>query len=78
MKRWALFIPFITFTLLGFLLWRGLYLDPKDIPSALVDKPFPEFSLPTLIGEELKKLRPNGFFTGYFTNCLGWKLFQWI
>jgi cytochrome c biogenesis protein CcmG/thiol:disulfide interchange protein DsbE len=54
MKRWTLFIPFIMFTLLGLLLWRGLYLDPKEIPSALVDKPFPEFSLPTLIGEELK------------------------
>lgn len=54
MKRWALFIPFIIFILLGFLLWRGLYLDPKDIPSALVDKDFPKFSLPTLVSGETK------------------------
>lgn len=54
MKRWALFIPFIIFTLLGFLLWRGLYLDPKDVPSALVDKPFPAFSLPTLVSGQEK------------------------
>jgi len=54
MKRWTLFIPFIIFVLLGFLLWRGLYLDPKDIPSALVDKTFPEFKLPTLVSGETK------------------------
>ena len=33
---------------------------------------------PCRISSAMKKLRPNGFFTGYFTNCLGWKLFQWI
>ncbi len=54
MKRWTLFIPFIIFTLLGFMLWRGLYLDPKDVPSALVDKPFPAFSLPTLLSGDMK------------------------
>lgn len=56
MKRWTLFIPFALFLILGFLLWRGLYLDPKDVPSALVDKPFPEFSLPTLLSEDNKTL----------------------
>ncbi|EAT12231.1 DsbE family thiol:disulfide interchange protein [Bermanella marisrubri] len=54
MKRWMLFIPFIIFFLLGVLLWRGLYLDPKDIPSALIDKPFPEFELPILLSDENK------------------------
>jgi len=49
MKRWTLFIPFIIFVALGFFLWRGLYLNPKDVPSALVDKPFPDFNLPTLV-----------------------------
>ncbi len=56
MKRFALFIPFVIFLLLGVLLWRGLYLDPKDIPSALIDKPFPAFSLPTLKSKETKTL----------------------
>lgn len=32
-------------------LFRGLSLDPKELPSALIDKPFPEFTLPSL-GEE--------------------------
>lgn len=54
MKRWTLFIPLFIFVLLGLLLWRGLYLDPKNIPSALVDKPFPRFSLPTLLDGENK------------------------
>ena len=54
MKRWALFLPFGIFVLLGFLLWRALYLDPKDVPSALVDKAFPEFSLPTLMDSKNK------------------------
>lgn len=54
MKRWTLFIPFIIFVLLGLLLWRGLYLDPKHVPSALIDKPFPDFALPTLKTGETK------------------------
>src|SRR5690606_40149714 len=29
-------------------LYRGLYLDPTRLPSALVGKPFPEFALPAL------------------------------
>jgi cytochrome c biogenesis protein CcmG/thiol:disulfide interchange protein DsbE len=31
----------------GFLL-RGLQLDPQALPSALIDRPLPEFSLPSL------------------------------
>jgi cytochrome c biogenesis protein CcmG/thiol:disulfide interchange protein DsbE len=52
MQRLTLFIPFAIFLLLGFFLWRGLYLDPKDIPSALVGKTFPDFDLPTLVDGE--------------------------
>jgi cytochrome c biogenesis protein CcmG/thiol:disulfide interchange protein DsbE len=33
----------------GFLL-RGLQLDPQALPSALIDRPLPEFSLPVLGG----------------------------
>ena len=56
MKRWALFLPFAIFVLLGFLLWRALYLDPKDVPSALVDKAFPKFNLPTLIDKKTRNV----------------------
>lgn len=48
MKRIALFLPLILFTVLAVFLWRGLSLDPNAMPSALLDKPWPAFSLPTL------------------------------
>lgn len=54
MKRWTLYIPFVIFVLLGLLLWRGLYLNPKHVPSALIDKPFPSFELPILKTSEVK------------------------
>ncbi len=41
-------IPIVLFALLGLLLAYGLRLDPKKIPSPLVNKPLPAFSLPTL------------------------------
>jgi cytochrome c biogenesis protein CcmG/thiol:disulfide interchange protein DsbE len=46
MKRWILAIPLVVF-LAGvvFLLYPALYKDPSELPSALIDKPFPEFSL---------------------------------
>ena len=46
MKKFA--IPIGLFALLGLLLAYGLKLDPHKIPSPLVDKPLPAFSLPTL------------------------------
>src|SRR4030067_2343959 len=44
----AFLIPIAMFALLGLLLAYGLKLDPRKIPSPLVDKPLPAFSLPTL------------------------------
>ena len=41
-------IPIGLFALLGVLLAYGLKLDPHKIPSPLVGKPLPAFSLPTL------------------------------
>jgi cytochrome c biogenesis protein CcmG, thiol:disulfide interchange protein DsbE len=43
------FIPVIIFALLAVLLWIGLSLDPKKIPSPLIDKALPEFQLPSLL-----------------------------
>lgn len=48
MSRLKLFIPVGVFLVLALLLWRGLYLDPRTLPSVLIDKPLPEFSLPTV------------------------------
>lgn len=48
MKLIIRFIPLILFILLGVLLYRGLFLNPKAMPSAMIGKPLPEFSLPML------------------------------
>jgi cytochrome c biogenesis protein CcmG/thiol:disulfide interchange protein DsbE len=51
MSRLKLFVPLMVFILLAGFFWRGLSLDPQAMPSALIDKNFPEFSLPTLQDE---------------------------
>ena len=48
MQRFKLFIPLIVFAVLAVLFWRGLSLDPTAMPSALIDKPVPNFELPTV------------------------------
>jgi cytochrome c biogenesis protein CcmG, thiol:disulfide interchange protein DsbE len=52
MIRFAL--PLGVFAMLVALLWVGLGLDPRKLPSPLIDRPAPQFSLPTLhdAGEE--------------------------
>ena len=51
MGRFRLFLPLIAFGLLAVFLYRGLSLDPTALPSALVDKQFPDFALPTLASD---------------------------
>ncbi len=51
MSRFKLFIPLIIFVVLAMFFWKGLSLDPNAMPSALIDKSFPEFSLPRLQDE---------------------------
>ena len=49
MKRYLRFIaPLAIFAVLVALLYRGLSLDPKLVPSPLIGKPAPEFDLPLL------------------------------
>ncbi|NIB44519.1 DsbE family thiol:disulfide interchange protein [Pseudomaricurvus alkylphenolicus] len=48
MSRIKLFIPLIIFLVLAVFFWRGLSLDPTAMPSALIDKPLPQFSLGTV------------------------------
>lgn len=50
MRRWMLLAPLVLFLGMAALLYRGLYLDPSELPSALIGKPFPEFSLPAVQG----------------------------
>lgn len=47
-QRALLFIPVAVFAVLVVFFWRGLSLDPNKMPSALLNKPVPPFSLPRL------------------------------
>jgi cytochrome c biogenesis protein CcmG, thiol:disulfide interchange protein DsbE len=51
-QRLILFVPLAILLLLGVLFWRGLSLNPGEKPSALINKPFPEFNLSLLPAEE--------------------------
>lgn len=42
------FLVPIGFFLLVVLLWAGLYLDPREVPSPFIGKPAPQFTLPVL------------------------------
>lgn len=47
-SRAKLFIPLILFFGLTLFLFRGLFLDPKELPSARIGHPVPTFELPLL------------------------------
>ncbi len=51
--RLKLFLPLILFAGMALFLFRGLSLDPQALPSALIDKPLPEFNLPVLGRESM-------------------------
>ena len=52
-SRLKLFLPLFIFAVLALFLYRGLHLDPKELPSALIDRPLPEFALPALGGSPM-------------------------
>lgn len=55
MKKTILyFLPFIIFLIVGIFLWRGLSMNPSKVPSALINKPLPDFELPLLTNEKIK------------------------
>lgn len=41
-------VPLALFAALALLLYRGLSLDPHELPSVLIDQPLPTFTLPPL------------------------------
>ncbi len=48
MNKIIRFLPLVLVIALGVMLYRGLSLNPQDMPSALVGKVMPDFSLSTL------------------------------
>lgn len=49
MKRAILLLPLLIFLGVAVFLYRGLFLNPTELPSALIDKSFPAFSLPSVV-----------------------------
>jgi len=54
-KRWQLtgYIPLAVFFVIAVFLGIGLTMNPRDIPSPLIGKPVPNFSLPPVKGRTL-------------------------
>lgn len=48
MMRWKYLIPLFIFLFLAGFLFKGLYMDPREVPSALINKPAPEYDLQVL------------------------------
>jgi len=48
MANFKLFVPLLVFLVLAIVLYQGLGRDPTAVPSALIDRPVPAFSLPSL------------------------------
>ncbi len=46
-------LPLAVFVVIGLFLYQGLSLDPRQIPSALINKPAPEFDLQPVQGRSL-------------------------
>lgn len=55
MKRW---IPLLLFTVLVGFFAKGLFLNPREVPSPLIGKPAPPFSLP-VVGSPDKTFSPD-------------------
>ncbi|MGV8844165.1 MAG: DsbE family thiol:disulfide interchange protein [Pseudomonas sp.] len=51
MRRLLLLVPLAVFLGIALFLYRGLFLDPAELPSALIGKPFPAFSLAAVQGD---------------------------
>ncbi|AWU94891.1 DsbE family thiol:disulfide interchange protein [Azospirillum ramasamyi] len=50
MRRLLYLLPFLLFIGVGIAFYLGFQRDPRDIPSALIDKPAPTFDLPAIAG----------------------------
>ena len=51
MRRWMMVLPLAVFLVVAVFLYRGLYLNPAELPSAMIGKPFPAFNLPNVQGD---------------------------
>jgi cytochrome c biogenesis protein CcmG/thiol:disulfide interchange protein DsbE len=59
MLKLKFIVPLLLFTALGAFLFVGLYRDPRYVPSPLIGKPAPEFTLPSLQTRAIRCPRRN-------------------
>jgi cytochrome c biogenesis protein CcmG/thiol:disulfide interchange protein DsbE len=52
MRRLVFVLPVLVVAVLGVYFAAGLGRDPQKLPSALIDKPVPEFALPPIAGQK--------------------------
>jgi cytochrome c biogenesis protein CcmG, thiol:disulfide interchange protein DsbE len=48
-KKFKFLLPLFVFIIAVGFLFKGLFLDPHEIPSPLVGKPAPKFQAPVLV-----------------------------
>lgn len=60
-------LPVVLFAALGLLFWKGLSGDPSTLPSTLINKKVPEFSLPNITGGTLPGLKSSDLAGGKVT-----------
>jgi cytochrome c biogenesis protein CcmG/thiol:disulfide interchange protein DsbE len=69
-KHMRVALPLLVFVLIFIFLWRGLTLHPSEVPSPLINKPAPTYSLPTLF--DATKMTTNQDLLGHVTLVNVW------
>lgn len=59
MRRLLLLLPLVVFLLMAVFLFKGLFLDNENLPSALIGKPFPGFDLASVEDPERRYTRED-------------------
>ena len=71
MKRLSyLLLPLVLFLGIAIFLFQGLFSDPRERESTVLERPFPEFSLPDLMDETIQY--DNSVFDGQLTLINVW------
>jgi cytochrome c biogenesis protein CcmG/thiol:disulfide interchange protein DsbE len=64
LRLWLVLIPVVVFAALAALFWKGLSGEPSKIPSALINKQVPEFTLAAVPGLDVPGIATAGLKTG--------------
>lgn len=71
-RAWLTLLPVAVFALLAILFYRGLSGNPADVPSVLINKPVPAFTLSPIAGLDLPGLADGDLKKGEVTLVNVW------